>query len=932
MKKLCKFVGVLASIASLFIFGCSSGDDGDTIYAPTTYATTEIGAVDVTAKAYPGVNILTWKAVKDAASYSVYKTTGDGNIEENVSNFSTNTYYTDTAIAKNTSYKYRIVANPKDATVHDASQREVSLKTAADVIDSNLKGTWAPASTSFLSLAQYENDYNQNEEVLSANTISAVLAGRSGSNVRVTFPVKPYAKYIVTLAQKGGSALNSSSTRDSQAAVYGYNFNGTATVDLAAIYTGEKEVTIKAVPLNSALYNSSTVVASSTVEVTDYAEIANAVADNKVYAEWTNYNRLTNVATARVYFTPYTFNGSEFATSEYTVYRAVYGSDGETKKIDDSTATRVYSSITSLGNPKKDTSVTASDKTVYYVDDSLSISASSDVSAVRYYVVLNHDDKYKSNSKTLIVPAVSDDNWNFTPDSTYETENYVTLNDIYVDSDGKINVVLGETAYNSTLSFTYGAFDTYNEAETAVESELPTSISVSRYFAGNSADSVTTGKYYAFRLVSKTGDADDVVKTVIAVPFKEESYYYLDVKSGKDNISNYVASYSFFVSNSKEVTSSNFSSITLNWSNYSYNGVNVYRAISSSDLTYPSYSLLGSTTSSSYTDSSAVLKATSLNSYVYYKIVAVGYYGKATQTVNISALSAPVVTLSGSTLYWDSVSNATEYCIYKATSESYLLNQSNFSNRYSSTSTYYTPDASYSSDYYYAVKAYNSSNYEYSGFSNVVKIEKSEVPAVSNLTANLYSYSGSSYTWRILWNTPSNYSGTYYISTYQTDSDLTEDEAKAQLTTNSSNYSSYNNYYNLSASSNYKYTWVAVKTRVYDSDSGYIYSDVNEVVKVSNSFDSTLTFSRTYDSSTSSYVYNLSWSAIDGAVSYAVYNVNKSSITLYASDIGPNNRVVTTTETTASVTSSSSSAYSFFVVYGLDSNNEIVGQTNVVRY
>lgn len=927
MKKLFKFVGFIFATFALFHFAAC------TIEGDTFYATTQISTADVTANAYPGANVLTWKALKDASYYSVYKTTGDGEIEELVSDLSTNTYYVDTKIEQATTYKYRVVSYPKDSIVHDASQVEVTLKTSESAIDTNIKGTWAPSGVTFQSLAEYEQGYNENDEVLSASTITETLVANTGSVVRVKFPVKPYAYYKVYLAQKGGFDLDNASAIDDVKTVYGYNFNKIATIDLQAVFTGEKEVTVKAIPLNS-IYSSSTVVSSSTITVTDYDKIDSAVFGS-VNAKWTNYNSYTKLASSRVYFTPSSYNNAEFGTSEYTVYRAVIGSSG----VSYSSGKYVYNSVEKLGNPTKDSSVSTNGDTVYYYDDSLTIEGETDVAEVCYYVILNHDGKIKSSRTTLSVPNSDDDNWNFTKDPSTSIID-ARLDDIYVDSNGILNVSIRNYDY-ATVSFTYGAFDTYNEASVAVENELSSSItftySTAYSLKGTSSETVTAGKYYAFRLVATKTGADDVVKTVIAVPTSVGSYYYLDVKYGSNNIYNYTDSYSIYVTANKSYGSTTFDSVTLSWYDYSALGYNIYRSISSYSSSYHYYTLLTSTNSSLYTDSSDTLQSTSLDDYVYYKVEKVGYYGTVEYEVNVHGLKVPEISLSGSKISWSSVNDATLYYIYKATSQSALESSSNYDYETSTTSLYYSVTSSYTSDYYYAVRAYSSSEGGFSKLSNVVKVEKADAPVVQNFSADFYNFNGSYYTYTLSWNEPSiDYSGYYYILRYQTDSEITADYVKTLFESSTSNSNSYNysstssTSFQVTPSTSYAYTYYAVATRVYDSSSNYVWT-VSNIELLPSSLGESLTVSE------SSGTYTLSWDSIESAASYSVYSIGKSTSSLSATDLidSTTNEMIdpteTVTTTTATVTPSDSYSYHYFFVVALDSSGEQVGMTDIVR-
>jgi hypothetical protein len=153
-------------------------------------------------------------------------------------------------------------------------------------------------------------------------------------------------------------------------------------------------------------------------------------------------------------------------------------------------------------------------------------------------------------------------------------------------------------------------------------------------------------------------------------------------------------------------TTASSSSITVSWSSVSgATGYYVYRSTSSSG----SYSYRGDLTSTSYTDTGL-----SANTTYYYKVSAYNSYGTSGQsnyayaTTTGSAPNTPtgitsVASSSSITISWSSVSGATEYYIYRATSSS-----GSYSYRGYSTSTSYTDTGlSANTTYYYKVSAYN---------------------------------------------------------------------------------------------------------------------------------------------------------------------------------------------------------------------------------
>lgn len=164
-------------------------------------------------------------------------------------------------------------------------------------------------------------------------------------------------------------------------------------------------------------------------------------------------------------------------------------------------------------------------------------------------------------------------------------------------------------------------------------------------------------------------------------------------------------------------TSKNKNSIYISWSFVSKaTSYHIYRATSQ----YGTYKRIGTSKKTNYTD-----KKLRIGTTYYYKVKAVNSSGlspyslvvKATVGRNSSSLSAP----SGFTakaasdtqisLQWNSVSKATNYYIYRATSSS-----ANYSKIASTNLTYYTDkNLSEKTTYYYKVQAVsNSSNSEYS--------------------------------------------------------------------------------------------------------------------------------------------------------------------------------------------------------------------------
>ena len=799
MRKMYKAIGLLLFV-SMMILSCKKTTDDTAAYDDVTtnetnedttpnniyYPTVSLEKIELSGVAYPGVNVLTWKALKDAESYSIYRTVGKGKNEKLISTKdNSETYYLDDKIEANTNYKYRIVANPADRSHHDASEEEISIKTGISAEYSpNNSGSWAPRGTSFLELATYEEDYNASEEILSSSTIIAKMVSNDGLKVSVKFPVKPYAKYIVEMKENN----NSLSNNEASETINGVEYNDTAIVYLNASKEGNKTITVTAIPINP-LYKSVVVTADSTIAIKS-KDIS--VSEKGIFAKWTNYEVNSTNAYARVYFKPTSKGGVEFDTDKYTIYRSIFRNNNDTI-------------MENLGHPSKGLSLQVDGETEYYYDDCINLGESGDIEKIIYYVVLDYnDEKITEEIQTpLTIPTTSDSNWNYEPS---ENNNIVSFTDIYIDYELKINVVINIANW-SVKSLTYGEFNTYNKALVSIESELPNTINLesnSESYKGRVASNVNVEKYYAFRLVVTRGDVTDI-KTIIVQPQKQGDAYYLNVKS--QNVNNIQLVNAPNLSYSKQYDSSYYTSVTLNFSSSNAKYFNIYRAISENTVTPESFTFIGRTASNTYTEENTSIS--SLSNYLFYKVEAVGSYTVSSSSIiMLSGLTAPYISLNGNELSWSSVKNAENYYIYRCESEEELSNFTESSNSIDSTSlTSASIDRSYICDYYYAIRAKNNS--EYSKLSNICKVEKATVPSISINNSSRTSLS---------WTGLSDYTGQYLILRCDvTGTSKTPEEAKEDFIQNPNAYrltsvsaTSYS--MNLGTSSTYRYYYAIAAT------------------------------------------------------------------------------------------------------------------------
>lgn len=819
MKKTIWAMIILVLIAMVFNScknaSSGSGDKDDPeIQEKICLPTEQLAEIELVSAAYPGVNVMTWKALKDAQSYTIYKTTGNGEIEKELKTTS-KTYFCDEKIDENSKYKYRIVANPVDPIVHNQSEKEVTIQTASiSTASYENRGSWAPIGKSFLQLADYESIYPQESEILSANTISVKSISYDGKQLRVKFPVRPYAKYEVVLY----GIVQSARIKQDSKEIMGVEYNGEAVIDMTSSLPGTIIVEVTAIPLNP-LYKKDAVTTS--------AIVLPSATKGGLNATWTYYEQSSpsGNASLRLYFEPASFAGTECETSEYTAYRTVKNTDG-------SFLVKTY-----IGNPRKDFSVSENEVTQYYFDDYIDLGKPLSVSSIEYELVLSHEGiEYKAET-SITVPDESDEAWKYINQA--EQENNIGFNDIYIDENRRINVVVN-SGNSYELTVTYGYFSTYNKALVAVQSELPNTISLTDN-RGYSDNEVEEGQYYAFRFVVKQYNDEPIVKTVIAKAIKTGEAFYWSTKP-KEAMNIPVKSQlqlgNISITSSKTTGSSYYSSITLNFNSVNAKYYNIYRRVSESNNQpdvndefqwIAKISANSQSGSVSYTDTSDYLRYTELDKYVFYKVEAVGSTSfLLSSPTMMSGLKAVYISTEGNDLVWSSVTNAVSYRIYRAPSEEALQTLS-VDDYYTSTySLSKEIEGSYTSDYYYAVRAYGSS--EYSQLSNIYKINKLSLPA-AYITSISYT--------NLYWNSPAGYTGNFIILRCDaTNTSLTSTDAENMFKEDTINtYSvttTYNSSYslNLGTSSTYKY-YYAVATSFVDPIREINLYGISNVVEIS---------------------------------------------------------------------------------------------------
>ncbi|MBD5434938.1 MAG: hypothetical protein HDR36_00215 [Treponema sp.] len=367
--------GITACIIAIGLAACSNPEfDGrtDTVISLETPS--------VTAKAYPGVNVVSWKPVTGANGYNVtvYE---EGTFKRNVDS---GNFFTDTELVNGKTYTYYVEA--KSTTNPGTFTREVYATNSRG--EASVKAIVPPAGTKSLELPAYENGYdgkntktvpeNDNWVVKPSNITVAVADGK----VSVNFPMKAYLQYGIKVYNYDENiphelvytnishydkdkpyynkntlydsdkydTVNGEYYKDGLSDKYANNVLGLSSFNIDG--AGKYQIAIQAFALNDN-YAASDEVIYGEVEIeklkldheTSGANAKYIYADNKI-ANNAAVNGASN--DVRVSFTPATKDSENVPTSWYKVYRRVKGE---------------YTN-TLIGNVIED-----AEKDIYYIDD-----------------------------------------------------------------------------------------------------------------------------------------------------------------------------------------------------------------------------------------------------------------------------------------------------------------------------------------------------------------------------------------------------------------------------------------------------------------------------------------------------------------------------------------------------------------------------------
>lgn len=312
-KTVLKAAGILA--ATVLLFASCAADDSS--YSSQIDTVLYLEKPQVSAKAYPGMNFVSWEPVANANGYVLYKYE-DNNFKSSSSLSYTDLSYKDTDIKDGALYSYFVEAESKTSTGRSISTEN----TRSDKV--SVKGIVPPSDVTTLNLYAYE-DYGSKESpkgnkdfvVTSSNIKISKDELKESEKLSISFPGKAYLTYnlgYTTIDNQFDvqnpyiitSDIRDNSTNDK---IFYYDYTVTAPGIYKAVIRVNSE--------NSLFGSSPVVISDESVTI----EKLNGTGGTISTASYTDLGK-----TVRVVFNKYVLNGSSVPESYYKVYRCEAGS------------------------------------------------------------------------------------------------------------------------------------------------------------------------------------------------------------------------------------------------------------------------------------------------------------------------------------------------------------------------------------------------------------------------------------------------------------------------------------------------------------------------------------------------------------------------------------------------------------------------------
>ena len=364
-KTVLKAAGILA--ATVLLFASCAADDSS--YSSQIDTVLYLEKPQVSAKAYPGMNFVSWEPVANANGYVLYKYE-DNNFKSSSSLLHTDLSYKDTDIKDGALYSYFVEAESKTSTGRSISTEN----TRSDKV--SVKGIVPPSDVTTLNLYAYE-DYGSKESpkgnkdfvVTSSNIKISKDELKESEKLSISFPGKAYLTYNLGYTTIDNQFdvqnpyiitpnIRDNSTNDK---IFYYDYTVTAPGIYKAVIRVNSE--------NSLFGSSPVVISDESVTI----EKLNGTGGTISSASYTDLGK-----TVRVVFNKYVLNDSSVPESYYKVYRREAGS-------------YLYEPVSGT------IAATDSSKATYFADDTVPDSTKQ----YEYRVVVTDGNSIAYNAKTV---------------------------------------------------------------------------------------------------------------------------------------------------------------------------------------------------------------------------------------------------------------------------------------------------------------------------------------------------------------------------------------------------------------------------------------------------------------------------------------------------------------------------------------------------
>ncbi len=394
--------------------------------ATSNIETIKADALDITAKALPGFNYVTWSVPVDGATVTgVYR---DDGTKVNVGVYASTYYLLDTNVQDGAKYTYTVyTGNPSAATYQFSGSGVTSLEDVDTFEGVRLEGNSASASCTAinptyikdgklmeaLELCEYEEGCNKDYVINEDNIILEEINGK----ITVAFPTKNYLSYTAKLYRGNGYELfgrdkaadvttgfTSASGANDVVDKSFYSNNGSYRYDSAVVAAGKYFVEVEVTAKNAKAYSKSYVKSAKTIEL---APLDAPTATGTPAAGYIDAGK-----TARIVWTPAVkTDTTKWAADSYKVYAkdaydvyteiapaktAKVDEDGKEVEDEDGNVIMEAKLAISAGAQKGED--------VYYIDYAIP----DNKVGYTFYVVLSDNGKYETSDKTATLAAYAE--------------------------------------------------------------------------------------------------------------------------------------------------------------------------------------------------------------------------------------------------------------------------------------------------------------------------------------------------------------------------------------------------------------------------------------------------------------------------------------------------------------------------------------------